>query len=220
MEYRLSQSKFISKTLLVMALGLLVTYGTGMLASNYLGYINFTTMLVAMFLELGVVIYLRSKVAKMSPAKATLWFLIYSALNGITFATIFVVYDLTTIGTVFIIAALMFASSAMVGMTTKKDLSMFGQFLTMALIGLLIVSLVNIFLPLKGLNLTISIFGMLLFSGLTAYDMQKIKCFHEQAYYMNSNDVSRFTIIAALELYLDFINIFLYLLRFASNNDN
>ncbi|AWZ47728.1 hypothetical protein C3495_02210 [Clostridiaceae bacterium 14S0207] len=220
MEYRLSQSKFISKTLLVMALGLLVTYGTGMLASNYLRYISFTTMLVAMFLELGVVIYLRSKVSKMSPAKATSWFLIYSALNGITFATIFVLYDLTTIGTVFIIAALMFASSAMVGMTTKKDLSMFGQFLTMSLIGLLIVSLVNIFLPLKGLNLTISIFGMLLFSGLTAYDMQKIKYFHEQAYYMNSNDVSRFIIIAALELYLDFINIFLYLLRFASNNDN
>lgn len=217
-EYGVSQSKFISKTLLLMALGLLVTYGTGFALMNIIQYIKPVYLYVAMATELGVVIYLRSRVRKLSPAKAIMWFLVYSALNGFTFSLIFASYRLQTLGIVFIVSSVMFFSSAMIGMTTKKNLSAMGQFLYMVIIGLFLISIIQIFIPLRGLNLTISIVGMLAFAGLTAYDMQKIKYFHSQSYNMAESDVYRFIIISALELYLDFINIFLYLLTLANDD--
>lgn len=220
MEFQVSRSRFISKTLLLMAMGLLVTFGTGYMITNYVYYLSNGVMLAAMAAELGIVFYLRARVAKMNPSTAVMWFLIYSAVSGITFGTVFIAYDLSTLLIAFITAAVMFFSSGMIGMTTKKDLSTLSRFLMMALIGLLAVSLIQIFVPLSGMNKGISIIGMLVFAGFTAYDMQMIKNVHENAYNMDPNDVSRFVTVAALALYLDFINIFLYLLRFASNGDD
>ncbi|WP_142414346.1 Bax inhibitor-1/YccA family protein [Hathewaya massiliensis] len=217
-EYRVSESRFISKTLLLMGIGLLITYGIGFSLTNMIQYIRPMHMYMAMAAELGVVIYLRSRVRKLSPAKATMWFFIYSALNGVTFSLIFAMYSLKTLGIVFVISSVMFISSAMIGFTTKKNLGAMGQFFLMVIIGLLLMSIVQIFIPLKGLNLTISVVGMLAFSGLTAYDIQKIKFFHSQSYNMDKNDVYRFIIISALELYLDFINLFLYVLRLANDD--
>lgn len=218
MEQSVSRNNFISKTMLFMAMGLVVTFLSGYILMNNLAYLTKGMFIGAIFLEIALVVVLRALVEKMSPLIAAMCFLLYSAVSGVTFSIIFLAYSVSTILTVFVIAAIMFFCSAMIGITTKKDLSTMVRFLYMGLVGLVLIGLASLFVPSLAFNKGVAVIGIIIFSALTAYDMQKVKRIHENAYNMDPNTVNKYVIIAALELYLDFINIFLYLLRFAKNS--
>ncbi|MDP1723899.1 MAG: Bax inhibitor-1/YccA family protein [Alphaproteobacteria bacterium] len=160
---------------------------------------------------IALVFFLSFRIAHMSFATAQLTFWIFAALMGLSLASIFVVYTQESIARVFFITAGTFAAMSIYGYTTKRDLTNMGSFLMMGLIGIIIASVVNIFLKSSGLGFAISILGVLIFVGLTAYDTQKIK-----EMYMESDDSTisgKKAIMGALALYLDFINLFLMLLR-------
>lgn len=162
--------------------------------------------------ELALVIIVSAAINRLSVLTATLMFLLYSVLNGATLSVIFLVYQLSSIATVFFITAGTFGTMALIGYTTKKDLSSIGRILTMSLIGLVIATLVNIFIKSDGLTMILSYIGVLVFVGLTAWDSQKIKRMLLQA--TDVNEVTKkIALLGALTLYLDFINLFLYLLR-------
>ncbi len=161
--------------------------------------------------ELALVMYFSFRIHKMSVTAASLVFIVYSILNGITMASIFIMYTRTSIFSVFLISAGMFAAMSIYGRVTKKDLRSAGRYLTMALIGVIIASLVNIFLRSSGLDWLLSLVTVGIFVGLTAYDTQKAYAIAERA---DGSDVfAKASVVMALELYLDFINIFLSLLR-------
>lgn len=164
-------------------------------------------LLAALLIELGLVFWI-SKSARENKENTKLLFFIYSAVNGITLSIVFMVYQLGSIGIAFLVTAAMFAGLSFVGRTTKKDLSGMGKALIACLIGVLIVSIVNIFLRLPGLSLLISYVNVFIFSGLIAYDNQKIKNIYE-----SGNGTDGLIVFGALQLYLDFINLFLNLLR-------
>lgn len=162
--------------------------------------------------ELGIVFYLSARVSKMNPGTATGLFLLYSAMNGLTIAPILLMYTAQSVATTFFVAAGMFGAMSLYGLTTKKDLTSWGSLLFMGLIGMLIAMVVNIFLQSEMMGFVISGVGVVLFTGLTAYDTQKFKTMGE----VMPNDaaaIRRGSIIGALTLYLDFINLFLMLLR-------
>ncbi len=169
--------------------------------------------------ELVVVFVLSARIHKMSVTTATIMLIVYSALNGATLSVIFVVYSLGSIAKTFFITTGMFGVMALVGATTKRDLSKMGSILFMALIGLIIASLVNLFLRSSGLDWLISIIGVVLFTALTAYDVQRVKRLATESDLYDDTQVGRLAVISALSLYLDFINLFLYLLRFFGRND-
>lgn len=163
--------------------------------------------------ELALVFYLSLRIQKMSPFAATVAFASYSALNGVTLAPLFLVYTGTSIAQVFFITAATFAGMSAYGYLTKRDLSRVGSIVGMALWGLIIASLVNIFLRSEGFSLIISYVGVLIFVGLTAYDTQILKQWATQIDPSDESVYVRFSIMGALKLYLDFINLFLFLLR-------
>lgn len=164
--------------------------------------------------ELGLVIYLSSRILKMSFATASLCFIAYSILNGVTMSFIFFVYTMASIAQTFFITAGTFGAMALVGSFIKKDLSTLGRTLMMLLIGLIIASVVNIFLHSSGLAIILNYAGVLIFTGLTAYDSQKIKLMLTEASEYGVNDqTQKIALLGSLSLYLDFINLFLYLLR-------
>lgn len=166
-----------------------------------------------MIAELVLVMVFSARLMKMSFSRATLVFIIYSILNGIVFSTIFCAFSLGSIYTTFFVTAGTFAAMALVGSFSKKDLSGIGKFALMALIGLIIAGIVNIFLRNTMFDLIVSGIGVLVFSALTAYDSQKIK----QMLYTQSDiddNSQKIALFGSLSLYLDFINLFLYLLRF------
>lgn len=172
---------------------------------------------IVTFAPFIVVIALSAGINKMSVKQAVLWYVLYSVLMGISLSFIFLVYTSASIFKTFIISAGMFGVMALVGYTTKTDLTKFGSFLFMALIGVIIASLVNLFMHSARMDYIISIAGVLIFTGLTAFDVQKIKQIGEAG--INDGDVmAKITIIGALSLYLDFLNLFLYLLRFFGNS--
>jgi len=162
--------------------------------------------------ELLLVIGITSAINRLSLATATLLFVLYSVINGATLPFIFAVYTMSSIANVFFITAGTFAVMAFIGYTTKTDLSSMGKILMMGLIGLIIATLVNLFLKSTGLALIVSYVGVLIFVGLTAYDTQKIKQMLMQAE-DTGETAQKIALIGALSLYLDFINLFLYLLR-------
>jgi FtsH-binding integral membrane protein len=212
-SFEKSQVNFIGRTLLHMGIGLLLTFVVAYLTPMILDRISYVIIIGASILEIGLVLYLTARIKKMSIGKATFWFYVYAALNGFTLSIILANYGFGKVGMVFLLTSAMFFSSAMIGITTKKDLSIFGQFFMMLLMGLLIITVFQIFVPLQGLNFIIAIIGIIVFCGLTAYDMQKIKHIHAQSYSIDAETASKYAIIAALGLYLDFINLFLYVLR-------
>lgn len=168
---------------------------------------------VAMLAPLGFVLFFSYKLNSISAAKAKSYLWIYSALMGLSMASIFAVYTGTSVARVFFITASLFGGMSLYGYTTKKDLTGMGSFLMMGLIGLIIASLVNLFLKSSALEFGISLIGVFIFIGLTAYDTQRIK----QTYYQfagNSEMVSKAAVMGALSLYMDFINLFIMLLRF------
>lgn len=162
--------------------------------------------------EVGVVIYLSARITKMSFGTATVLFCTYALLNGLTLSPIFLLYTSQSIAETFFVTAGTFSAMAIYGYVTKRDLTKWGSLLFMALIGLIIATVVNFFLRSDVMALVISIAGVLIFVGLTAYDVQKIKNLFADV--QNANDeVKKIAVLGALTLYLDFINLFLYLLR-------
>jgi FtsH-binding integral membrane protein len=166
---------------------------------------------VAMLAPLFFVIFFSYKLSSISAAQAKTYLWIYSALMGVSLATIFVVYTGASIARVFFISASVFGAMSIYGYTTKKDLTGLGSFLMMGLIGLIIASLVNIFLKSSGLEFAISLIGVFVFIGLTAYDTQRIK---QNYYQFAGGDVAKMAVVGALNLYMDFINLFIMMLRF------
>lgn len=163
--------------------------------------------------ELAIVIAISAAINRLSLTTATLLFVLYSVLNGATFSLIFAVYTMSSIANVFFITAGTFGVMAAYGYFTKRDLSSWGRLLLMALIGLIIATLVNVFLvKSSGFDLILSYAGVLIFVGLTAYDTQKIKQMLAMQTDMGEG-AQKVALLGALSLYLDFINLFLYLLR-------
>lgn len=163
--------------------------------------------------ELGMVFYLSARIQKMAASTATGLFLLYAALNGLTLSFIFLVYTSTSIASVFFICAATFVTCSIYGMTTKRDLTSWGNFLFMGLIGIIIASVVNMFVQSSGLAMIISYIGVLVFVGLTAYDTQKLKNMAlTQPDDLEAGVVRKGAIMGALSLYLDFINLFIMLL--------
>ena len=154
---------------------------------------------------------------KLSTTTATLLFYLYAVLNGVVFSSIFVVYDLGSIAYTFFITAGVFGAMSVYGMVTKNDMTKFGSYCIMGLFGLIIASIVNIFVASSTLDWIISLFGVALFIGLTAWDTQKIK---NAAYVTDPSQTGKLATIGALSLYLDFINLFLYLLRIFGGRSN
>lgn len=200
--------------------GLMVTALTAMgLASNeslMMAILSGPVMWIALLGPVAMVWFLAARIDTMKPSTAAGLFIAYSLLNGVAFSSIFLIYELGSIFQVFLIAAVMYACAALYGFTTKRDLTNWGAFLMMGIIGLLVAMVVNWFLQSPAVTWAFSIIGVVIFTGLTAYDMQRIK---EQAIVMHAGDAfaSKRAIIGALSLYLNFINIFLFLLRLFGN---
>jgi FtsH-binding integral membrane protein len=172
---------------------------------------------VVMLAPLGFVFFLSARIhaMKASTAQAVFWF--YAGLMGLSLSYIFLAYTGVSVVRVFFITAGAFAGLSLYGYTTKKDLSGMGSFLIMGLIGILIASVVNIFLASTGLHFVISILGVLIFAGLTAYDTQRIKAIYAEGDHSETHEKK--AIMGALTLYLDFINMFLFLLQFFGNRE-
>ena len=160
-----------------------------------------------------------SAIGRLSATAATLLFVLYSIVNGATLSVIFLAYTMTSIASVFFITAGTFAVMAFIGYTTKTDLTSFGKMLMMGLIGIILATVVNIFIGSSMLNMIVSYVGVVVFVGLTAYDSQKIKNLLYQVDNM-SEEAQKLALLGSLTLYLDFINLFLMLLRiFGGNRD-
>ncbi len=205
-------SKFFSKVFVWMFIGLAITFCTGALvASNpkaletifsFGGYIGIV------IIELILVFVLSAFVHKMSPVAAKISFIVYSVVSGLTFSSIFVVYEIESIMVVFLMAAAIFFVLALIGYFTKADITKIGTILLVSLIVTIVLSIINIFVMSSSFNLVICLLALAIFMAYVCYDVQKLK-----AYYSNGLSNDNMVIYGALELYLDFINIFLRLLQ-------
>lgn len=203
--------KIYSKVFLWMFLGLLVTFITGIYVSTNENILIFlfqnNGFIFAIIAEFITVIFLTARIRKMSPTTARISFLLYSFLTGLTFSSIFLVYELSSIMLIFLVASLLFGIFALIGNYTSLDLTKLGTFLLMMLFGVIICALINIFLDNSTFDIIISSISVIVFLGYTAYDMQKVKLLEDEM------DEDNLAIYGALQLYLDFINILLDLLR-------
>lgn len=205
-----------------MTLGLLVTALTALWCYSTPAVINFfaahsAVMWVLMLVEVGLVIGISGGINRLSSPTASLLFYLFAVVNGLMLFPIFMVYTHTSIAKTFFITAGTFGAMSIFGYTTSQDLTKWGSFLFMALIGLIIASVVNIFAQSTTMEWIISGAGVLIFVGLTAWDTQKVKTMAMMA---PDGATGRLATIGALSLYLDFINLFLYLLRFFGNSNN
>ena len=204
-----------------MTLGLLLTAVTSLLvvsspAALSLLFSTRAAIWILFAVEIGLVIYLSARINKLSTGAATALFFLYSALNGATLAPIFLVYTGASIAKAFFITTGMFGAMTIFGYVTRQDLSKIGSFLVMALFGLIACLLVNMFWQNSMFELLISFAGVLIFVGLTAWDTQAIKRMCAEA---DSSMVGKVATMGALTLYLDFINLFIYLLRIFGNRN-
>ena len=206
---------FLSKVYGWMFLGLLITAGTAMAVASSPFLIetlilNRALFWILLFGQLGLVWYLAARVEKMAPATAAGLFMLYSAMVGVTSSVIFLIYTGTSIFSTFVITGGMFGATAVFGTFTKRSLAGVGQFMFMGLIGLIIASIVNLFWLNDVLYFVISVIGVVVFTGLTAWDAQRLK---EMAVALPDGRVGSYAVVGALSLYLDFINLFFFLLR-------
>ena len=203
--------------LFITAMSALITVKNPALMQFFLGStMGMWGLIIATF---ALVFILSSRILKMSMLTATIMFIVYSMLNGVMLSSIFLVYDLGAISRAFFVTAGTFAATSLYGYVTKTDLSRFGNILLMALIGLIIATLVNLFLKSTMMDIIISYAGVIIFVGLTAWDTQNLKRLYLQASDMGDSAL-KIALLGALTLYLDFINLFLYLLRiFGSSRD-
>ena len=208
-------SAFLGKVYGWMFLGLLITTVTAFVVASspflietlILNRILFWGLV---FGQLGLVFWLSARVESMSPTTAALLFMIYSATVGITTSVILLVYTASSLVTTFMVTAGMFGALAIYGTFTKRSLAGVGQFMFMGLIGLILAMIVNIFWQNDALSFVISVIGVLVFTGLTAWDAQRLK---EMAVALPDGRVGSYAVVGALSLYLDFINLFFFLLR-------
>jgi len=214
-QIEVSQTLLIRKVYVWMCAALLITAGTAYRVSTseellrliFSSKLSFFGLIIAQF---AIVWFLSARIKSLSFTTATILFALYSILMGVTMSCIFVAYTQSSIASTFFITAGTFAVMSIYGYTTKKDLTSIGNLLFMALVGLIIAMLVNFFLKSSIMDLVISCIGVLIFVGLTAYDTQKIKALINQE---NTEENQKMAIIGSLMLYLDFINLFLFLLR-------
>ena len=167
-----------------------------------------------MIAQLGIVFFLSARVEKIAAGTASLLFVLYSALTGVTFAFILLAFTGESIATTFMICAGMFGALAVYGTTTSRSLAGWGQFLFMGLIGVVLASVVGIFWQSAGLQFVLGFVGVIVFTGLTAYDAQRLK---QMALALPSGQIGSYAVVGALTLYLNFINLFLMLLRFTGS---
>ncbi len=195
------------------------TDATGSRELTSFGAMLYTSPLkwVVMLAPLGMVFFLSAKINSLSESSAKIAFFAFAALMGLSLSSIFMVYTATSISRVFFITAAAFGALSLYGYTTKRDLSGMGTFLIMGLFGIIIASVVNIFLGSSTLQFVVSVVGVLVFSGLTAYDTQNIKNMYNA--YDDSATAGRKAIMGALSLYLDFINLFTMLLQLLGNRE-
>lgn len=202
-----------------MFIGLLLTFLTGYTVSNNLDMLLFvyqgSTWLIFAIVEIVLVIILSARLHKMNSLTAKICFAAYSIVTGLTFSSIFIVYELSSIIYVFGITALLFGTFALIGHFTKIDLTRISTFLFMGLIGICICYLINIFVGSESFDLVLTIASVIIFLGYTAYDIQIVK--HSINSYPNEENLA---IFGALQLYLDFINLFLKLLRLFGKRDD
>lgn len=222
-EVKTVQNEFVRGVYNWMALGLVITAVVAMWTASTptVRQIIFGTPMVFFGLiiaELGLVMALSAAIHKMSSGTATLMFFTYSGLNGLTLASIFLAYTQSSIASTFFVTAGTFGAMSFYGVTTKKDLTSWGSFLFMGLVGVVIASLVNIFFHSEAIDWLITFAGLIVFVGLTAYDTQAIKAMSYQGF--TDEEVRKKTaVIGALKLYLDFVNLFLILLRIFGRRD-
>ena len=213
---------FLSKVYGWMFLGLLVTAGTAVVVASspalietlILNRILFWGLLIA---QLGVVFYLSARVNKVSPVMAAVLFMLYSGMVGITSSVIFLIYTGASIVSAFVIAGGMFGAMAVFGSLTKRSLAGVGQFMFMGLFGLILASVVSIFWFNDVLMFVINVVGVLVFTGLTAWDAQRLK---QMAVVLPDGRVGSYAVVGALSLYLDFINLFFFILRLMGGRRN
>ncbi len=214
-------TQVMRKVYVKMFLGLLVTAITSWLVlssqSLLLTLIQSRGLLIGLCVgELALVFTLSMAINKLSSPVATLLFYLYAVLNGVTLTPIFLVYTMSSIALTFFVTAGVFLAMSIYGYTTKSDLTKFGTFMVMALIGLIVCTIINIFWANSVMDWIISFAGVAIFIGLTAWDTQKIK---QMAQETDEANAGKLATLGALSLYLDFINLFLYLLRFLGNRE-
>lgn len=213
---------FLSKVYGWMFLGLLITAGTAVVVASSPVLIetliaNRILFWILLFAQLGLVFYLSARVNQVAPATAAVLFLLYSAMVGVTTSVIFLIYTGATIMSAFVVTAGMFGAMAVFGTVTKRSLAGVGQFMFMGLIGLIIASVVSLFWYNDMLMFVINVVGVLVFTGLTAWDAQNLK---QMAVALPDGRVGSYAIVGALSLYLDFINLFFFILRLMGGRKN
>ncbi len=211
---------YISKVFGRMFIALLVTAAAAFFTATSQTMIRLIfsspMMILLVVAELVIVFSLSARVSRLSYSSATALFYAYAVINGMTLASVFILYDIGTVYTAFVTTSVAFGVMAIYGMVTKNDLTKIGSIFTMALIGIIVASVINMFVRSSQFDLLISFIAVALFSGLVAFDTQKLKSF----YYSSTGDYQmqrKIGILGALSLYLDFINIFLYILRIFGN---
>lgn len=214
----MTKSNFLSKVFLWMFIGLFVTFGTGVVVAGNTDALEFIfssggywILIIAEFIT---VLVLSARLGKMSPTGAKIGFIFYSFLSGLTFSSIFIAFKLSSIIVMFLITSLIMLIFSVLGARTNIDLSKFGTYLIMILIGIIIASIINIFVDSAAFNLGICIVSIIVFMLFIAYDVQKVLRF-----YAADPSNENLAIMGALELYLDFINIFIDLLRIFGDNN-
>ena len=210
-------NKVMRRVYVKMLVAMLVTAATSMYVSSneailQLIFGNSFVTIGLVISQIAVVLVLSGRLNKLSITSATLLFYLYSVLTGVVFSSILLLYTATSVGMTFLITAGVFAAMSIYGFTTSNDLTKFGSIMFMALIGLIICSVVNIFLKSSGMEWIISLAGVAICIGLTAWDTQEIK--NAAMYATDGTSAEKLATFGALSLYLDFVNLFLYLLRF------
>ncbi len=225
-DVKVRENALMKNVYLWMILGLAVTAGVSFAVSQSVTLMRFVLLnplvTIGVFVaQIILVIMLSGRVERLRTGTAISLFIGYSALTGVTLSSIFLAFTGTSIAISFVSALSVFAAGAIYGAVTKKSLRSWGGFLTMGLFGLVIASLINMFFASSGLNFLVSIVGVVLFTALTAWDSQRIADMNAQyGQEMTSEELTKIGILGALDLYLDFINIFLYLLRIFGRSDN
>ena len=225
-DVKLRENALMKNVYLWMILGLAITAGVSFAVSQSITLMRYILLnpfvTIAVFIaQIVLVMVLSGRVERLSTGAAIALFLGYSALTGVTLSSIFLAYTGTSIAVAFVSALSVFAGGAIYGAVTKKSLKSWGGFLMMGLFGLIIASLLNMLFASSGLNFLVSIVGVVLFTGLTAWDSQRIADMNAQyGQDMTNEELTKIGILGALDLYLDFINIFLYLVRIFGRSDN
>lgn len=205
--------KIMPKVFLWMCIGLAVTFVTGsVIANNPSAVIEIFkggNVFILAIVEIALVIFLSARISKMSATTAKLMFILYSFVTGLTFSSIFIVYEISSIIYVFLATSIIMLLFAFLGYTTKLDLTKLGTYLFMAIIGVLVMMIINLFVGSESFSIGIAVLSVVIFVGYIAYDVQKIKYLFETNVIPEEN----LAIYGALQLYLDFINIFIDLLR-------